>query len=145
VSGQDDRERELHARDGVWLPAGGEQPAARGLPGSRHTPRPGIAKGEAFSPLARLRPPQVGRSPASARRNGHDRFRTRPRNPDGCPGQGGTGSAKLRKRDDGQMAAGLASERPPPDLPLEKGEEKSNGLSNGSAAVPLPYSGSSRA
>ncbi len=69
VSGQDDRERERHARDGVWLPAGGGQPAARGLPGSRHTPRPGIAKGEAFSPLARRRPPQVDRSPASARRN----------------------------------------------------------------------------
>jgi hypothetical protein len=61
VNGQDDRERERHARDGVWLPAGGGQPAARGLPGSRHKPGPGIAKGEAFSPLARRRPPQVGK------------------------------------------------------------------------------------
>jgi len=41
--------------DGVWLPAGGENPAARGLPDSRHTPGPGIAKGEAFSPLVRRR------------------------------------------------------------------------------------------
>ena len=55
VSGQDDRERERHAMDGVWLPAGGGQSAARGLPGSRHTPGPGIAKGKAFSPLARPR------------------------------------------------------------------------------------------
>ncbi len=55
VRGQDDRKRERHARDGVWLPAGGGQSAARGLPGSQHTPRPGIAKGEAFSPLARRR------------------------------------------------------------------------------------------
>jgi hypothetical protein len=61
VSGQDDRERERHARDGVWLPAGGGQPATRGLPGSRHKPGPGIAKGEAFSPLARRRPPLVGK------------------------------------------------------------------------------------
>ncbi len=55
VRGQDDRKRERHAMDGVWLPAGEGQSAARGLPGSRHTPRPGIAKGEAFSPLARHR------------------------------------------------------------------------------------------
>ena len=52
VRGQDDRKRERHAMDGVWLPAGGENPAARGFPDSRHTPGPGIAKGEAFSPLA---------------------------------------------------------------------------------------------
>jgi len=55
--------------DGVWLPAGEENPGARGLPDSRPTPGPGIAKGEAFSPLARRRPPQVDRSPMSARRN----------------------------------------------------------------------------
>jgi hypothetical protein len=55
VSGQDDRERERHARDGVWLPAGEERPAARGCPDSRHKPGPGIAKGEAFSPLTRPR------------------------------------------------------------------------------------------
>ena len=69
VRGQDDRKRERHARDGVWLPAGGENPGARGFPDSRHTPGPGIAKGEAFSPLARRRSPQVNRSPASVRRN----------------------------------------------------------------------------
>ena len=69
VRGQDDRKRERHARDGVWLPAGERRPAARGCPGSRHTPGPGIAKGEAFSPLARRRPPQVDRSPMPARRN----------------------------------------------------------------------------
>ena len=45
--------------DGVWLPAGGGQPGARGFPDSRHTPGPGIAKGEAFSPLARRRSPEV--------------------------------------------------------------------------------------
>jgi hypothetical protein len=45
--------------DGVWLPAGGRQPRTRGLPGSRHIPGPGIAKGEAFSPLARRRSPEV--------------------------------------------------------------------------------------
>ena len=69
VNGQDDRERQRHARDGVWRPAGEGQPAARGLPGSRQKPGPGIAKGEAFSPLARRRPPQVDRSPMPARRN----------------------------------------------------------------------------
>jgi hypothetical protein len=55
--------------DGVWLPAGEETPAARGFPDSRHTPRPGIAKGVAFSPLARRRSPEVNRKPLSARRN----------------------------------------------------------------------------
>jgi len=62
VRGQDDRKRERHARDGVWLPAGEETPAARGFPDSRHTPRPGIAKGVAFSPLARRRSPQVNKT-----------------------------------------------------------------------------------
>ncbi len=46
VRGQDDRKRELHARDGVWLPAGGRRPAARGCPGSRHTPSRRIVKGQ---------------------------------------------------------------------------------------------------
>ena len=55
--------------DGVWLPAGGRQPDTRGFPDSRHTPRPGIAKGEAFSPLARRRSPAVNRKPLPARRN----------------------------------------------------------------------------
>ena len=55
--------------DGVWLPAGEETPAARGFPDSRHTPRLGIAKGVAFSPLARRRSPEVDKTPASARRN----------------------------------------------------------------------------
>ena len=55
--------------DGVWLPAGEETPAARGFPDSRHTPRPGIAKGVAFSPLARRRSPEVNKTPLSARRN----------------------------------------------------------------------------
>ena len=55
VRGQDDRKRERHARDGVWLPAGGGNPGARGLPDSRPKHGPGIAKGEAFSPLARPR------------------------------------------------------------------------------------------
>jgi len=63
VRGQDDRKRERHARDGVWLPAGGGNPGARGLPDSRPKPGPGIAKGEAFSPLARPRQQQVGISP----------------------------------------------------------------------------------
>jgi len=68
VRGQDDRKRERHAMDGVWLPAGEEHPGARGLPDSRHTPGPGIAKGEAFSPLARRRSPEVNRTRLSARR-----------------------------------------------------------------------------
>ena len=41
VHGQDDRKRERHAMDGVWLPADGDQPGTRSLPGSRHTPGPG--------------------------------------------------------------------------------------------------------
>jgi hypothetical protein len=69
VRGQDDRKRERHARDGVWLPAGGRRPGARGFPGSRHTPGPGIVKGEAFSPLTRRRSPQVGKTPLPTRRN----------------------------------------------------------------------------
>ncbi len=69
VHGQDDRKRERHAMDGVWLPADGEPPVTRSLPGSRHKPEPGIAKGEAFSPLARRRSPEVNRSAASTRRN----------------------------------------------------------------------------
>ena len=55
--------------DGVWLPAGEETAAARGFPDSRHTPRSGIAKGEAFSPVTRRRSPEVNKTPASARRN----------------------------------------------------------------------------
>jgi hypothetical protein len=31
VRGQDDRKRERHAMDGVWLPAGGRQPGTRRL------------------------------------------------------------------------------------------------------------------
>jgi hypothetical protein len=69
VRGQDDRKRERHAMDGVWLPAGGRRPGARGFPGSRHTLGPGIVKGEAFSPLTRRRPPQVGKTPLPTRRN----------------------------------------------------------------------------
>ena len=64
-----DRKRERHARDGVWLPAGGENPGARGFPDSRPTPGPGIAKGEAFSPLAIPRQRQVGKSPQPGGRN----------------------------------------------------------------------------
>jgi hypothetical protein len=69
VRGQDDRKRERHAMDGVWLPAGERRPGARGFPGSRHTLGPGIVKGEAFSPLTRRRPPQVGKTPLPTRRN----------------------------------------------------------------------------
>ena len=69
VRGQDDRKRERHAMDGVWLPAGGRRPGARGFPGSRHTLGPGIVKGEAFSPLTRRRSPQVGKTPLPTRRN----------------------------------------------------------------------------
>ena len=69
MRGQDDRKRERHAMDGVWLPADGEQPVTRSCPGSRHKPGPGIAKGEAFSPLARRRSPEVNKTPVSTRRN----------------------------------------------------------------------------
>ena len=50
VRGQDDRKRERHARDGVWLPAGERRPEARGFPGSRHTPSRRIVKGRGFGP-----------------------------------------------------------------------------------------------
>ena len=50
VRGQDDRTRERHARDGVWLPAGGENPRARGFPDSRHTPSRRIVKDRGFGP-----------------------------------------------------------------------------------------------
>ena len=52
VRGQDDRKREYHAMDGVWLPAGEENPGARGLPDSRHTPMARGQGGRAFCPLA---------------------------------------------------------------------------------------------
>ena len=45
VRGQDDRKRERHAMDGVWRPAGGERPVARGFPGSRLKPSRRIVKG----------------------------------------------------------------------------------------------------
>ena len=50
VRGQDDRKRERHARDGVWLPAGGENPGARGFPDSRPTPSRRIVKDRGFGP-----------------------------------------------------------------------------------------------
>ena len=55
VRGQDDRKRERHARDGVWLPAGGGNPQLGAFPTVGIRQGPGIAKGEAFSPLARPR------------------------------------------------------------------------------------------
>jgi hypothetical protein len=64
--------------DGVWLPAGGENPRARGFPDSRHKPRPGIAKGEAFSPLTRPRQQQVGTSSQPMGRNRPSRNRIKP-------------------------------------------------------------------
>ena len=54
VRGQDDRKRERHARDGVWLPAGEERPGARGFPDSRHTRK---AWGQGGGPFAPLPPP----------------------------------------------------------------------------------------
>jgi hypothetical protein len=56
VRGQDDRKRERHARDGVWLPAGGESPAAR--PGSRLRQSSGVARTEceAMDGAAALKP-----------------------------------------------------------------------------------------
>ena len=67
--------------DGVWLPAGEENPGARGLPDSRPTPGPGIAKGEAFSPLARRRSPEVNKI-ASACQAEPDPADSEIRNPD---------------------------------------------------------------
>ena len=56
-----------------WMACGSRpvegSPTLGGFPDSRHTPRPGIAKGVAFSPLARRRSPEVNRSPLPARRN----------------------------------------------------------------------------
>ena len=55
VRAQEERKRERHARDGVWRPAGGEHPAARGLPGSRHPAKPRDCKGAGHRPLTRPR------------------------------------------------------------------------------------------
>ena len=55
MRGQEERKRERHARDGVWRPAGGEHPAARGLPGSRHPAQPRDCKGAGHRPLTRPR------------------------------------------------------------------------------------------
>ena len=49
--------------DGVWLPAGEENPGARGLPDSRHTPTARGQGGRAFCPLAAPAKRQVGKSP----------------------------------------------------------------------------------
>jgi hypothetical protein len=68
VRGQDDRKRERHAMDGVWLPAGGRQPDTRGLPDSRHTPRPGVKGAGPFAPLPT--PPTGGWQIAPADRVG---------------------------------------------------------------------------
>ena len=55
VRGQDDRKRERHAMDGVWLPAGGENPAARGSPDSRHPAKTRDCKGAGHRPFTRPR------------------------------------------------------------------------------------------
>jgi hypothetical protein len=59
VRGQDDRKRERHAMDGVWLPAGGENPGARGFPDSRHTPKARDCQGGGLFPLGPP-PPTAG-------------------------------------------------------------------------------------
>jgi hypothetical protein len=59
VRGQDDRKRERHARDGVWLPAGGENPGARGFPDSRPTPKARDCQGGGLFPLGPP-PPTAG-------------------------------------------------------------------------------------
>jgi len=51
VRGQDDRKRERHAMDGVWLPADGDPSVARGFPGSRYKPRPGVKGAGPYAPL----------------------------------------------------------------------------------------------
>ena len=50
VRGQEDRKRERRARDGVSRPAGGEDPAARGFPGSWLNSSRRIVKGRGFGP-----------------------------------------------------------------------------------------------
>ena len=70
VRGQDDRTRERHARDGVWLPAGGENPGARGLPDSRYPAKTRDCKGAGHRPFTRPRQRQVGKSPQPTGRNG---------------------------------------------------------------------------
>ena len=67
--------------DGVWLPAGEENPGTRGFPDSRPKPGPGIAKGEAFSPLVRPRQQQVGKSPKPTRAEPVQPFPTEPAQP----------------------------------------------------------------
>jgi len=76
VRGQDDRKRERHAMDGVWLPAGGRQPDTRGFPDSRHTPRPGVKGAGPFAPLPT--PPTGGWQIASADRVGTGSIRIEP-------------------------------------------------------------------
>ena len=63
--------------DGVWLPAGGENPRARGFPDSRHKPTARGQGGRAFWPLA---------APANGR------LANRPSR------QGGTGSSRIRDK-----------------------------------------------
>jgi len=76
VSGQDDRERERHARDGVWLPAGGGSPQLGAFPAVGIHQRPGV---KGAWPYAPCRPrPTAGWQIAEADqgRNGHYRSRT---------------------------------------------------------------------
>ena len=63
MRGQDDRKRERHAMDGVWRPAGGENPGARGFPGSRHPAKVRGQGGKALCPLAAPAKRQVGKPP----------------------------------------------------------------------------------
>ena len=72
VSGQDDRERERHAKDGVWLPAGEGQHGA--FPAVGKNPGPGLPRGRPFPPW-----------PAAVHRRWAERQRL----------QGGTGSSQI--------------------------------------------------
>ena len=67
MRGQEERKRERHARDGVWRPAGGEHPVARGFPGSRHPAQVRGQGGRALCPLAAPAKLQVGKSPKPAK------------------------------------------------------------------------------
>ena len=52
--------------DGVWRPAGGENPRARGFPGSRHPAKVRGQGGKALCPLAAPGKRPVGKSPEPA-------------------------------------------------------------------------------
>ena len=74
VCGQDDRKRERHAREGVWLPAGEGQHNPRGFPDSRHTSKARGQGGMALCPLAAPANGRLAILPSRRGRNGPNKI-----------------------------------------------------------------------